>query len=104
VPKRPDLPGAGEKWWDWQMRAACRGQGTTLFFSNPGEPRRSRRRREQQAKIICQRCPVIDRCRDHAVRFAEPYGVWGGMSARDRDATSRVSDSCNESQRAAEVS
>jgi WhiB family transcriptional regulator, redox-sensing transcriptional regulator len=104
VPIRPNLPGAGEQWWDWQSKAACRGQGTALFFSNVEEPRPARRRREQQAKMICERCPVIDRCRDHALRFAEPYGVWGGMSALERIAAARNSDSPGERRRTAAVS
>jgi hypothetical protein len=29
-------------------------------------------------------CPVIDRCRDHALATNEPHGVWGGMSETDR--------------------
>ncbi len=40
--------------------------------------------REQKAKDVCGRCPVLAQCRSHALSVNEPYGVWGGMSAHDR--------------------
>ncbi|HAT1355015.1 TPA: WhiB family transcriptional regulator, partial [Corynebacterium striatum] len=36
------------------------------------------------AKAICNSCPVLELCREHALRSAEPYGVWGGMSESER--------------------
>ena len=38
----------------------------------------------QRAKEICHTCPAMIKCRTHAMRQREPYGVWGGMSERDR--------------------
>jgi WhiB family redox-sensing transcriptional regulator len=37
-----------------------------------------------QARAICNRCPVRDACREWAIRY-EPAGVWGGLSAEERD-------------------
>jgi len=34
---------------------------------------------------VCHRCPVLTACREHALRVAEPYGVWGGLSAEERE-------------------
>ena len=51
-----------------------------------GERGGSRRRRDERAKAICQDCPVLDECRDHALSTREPYGVWGGMSEEERRA------------------
>ncbi|MGA5536838.1 WhiB family transcriptional regulator [Mycolicibacterium nivoides] len=42
------------------------------------------RRREDAAKAICQACPVLARCRAHALSAPEPYGIWGAMTARER--------------------
>ncbi len=41
--------------------------------------------REEAAKRVCARCPVVMPCRAHALAVREPYGVWGGMSAAERD-------------------
>jgi WhiB family redox-sensing transcriptional regulator len=43
-----------------------------------------RQRREDAAKALCARCPVIEQCREHALRVQEPYGVWGGLSEAER--------------------
>ncbi|SEB68871.1 WhiB family transcriptional regulator [Rhodococcus koreensis] len=69
---------------DWQHRASCRGADTDIFFSPEGERGRVRARREQAAKQICDNCPVLAECRDHAFTTTEAYGIWGGMSETER--------------------
>ena len=49
-----------------------------------GERGRARAQRENRAKAICYTCPVLEQCREHALRVAEPYGIWGGMSESER--------------------
>lgn len=40
-----------------------------------------------QAKSICLiRCPVMERCRAWALASEQEYGVWGALSAKDREA------------------
>jgi WhiB family redox-sensing transcriptional regulator len=41
--------------------------------------------REAAAKVVCATCPVLHQCRIHALWAHEPYGVWGGLSERDRE-------------------
>lgn len=36
------------------------------------------------AKRVCLGCPVRRACLDEALKFAEPYGIWGGLTARTR--------------------
>ena len=72
--------------WDWQTQAACRGMDITVFFHPPDERNAARERRVSQAKAICQTCPSIDACRDHALQAREPYGIWGGLSEHERAA------------------
>ncbi len=55
-----------------------------MFFHPQGERGSTRQHREAEAKAVCQRCPVIDACRRHALQVAEPYGVWGGLSEEER--------------------
>ncbi|WP_072803869.1 WhiB family transcriptional regulator [Rhodococcoides yunnanense] len=70
--------------WQWQLDAVCRGSSSDIFFSPSGEGRTARRQREDQAKVLCGQCPVISQCRRFALAANEPFGVWGGMTARER--------------------
>lgn len=70
--------------WEWQQKGLCRQSNPEVFFHPEGERGPSRRRREARAIAICQECPVLQQCRDHALRVQEPFGIWGGMSESDR--------------------
>jgi hypothetical protein len=35
--------------------------------------------------VVCGGCPVLSQCRKHALSVREPYGIWGGLSRRERD-------------------
>ena len=83
-------PGAQDHHWDWQVSAACRGNPEP-FFHPYGEREPSRSRREAAAKAVCATCPVLERCREHALAAREPYGVWGGLSEEERDVLLRRS-------------
>ena len=72
--------------WDWRYEGACSGMDSSVFFHPDGERGRSRRRRDDGAKAVCATCPVIIRCREHALAVHEPYGVWGGMTEEERRA------------------
>ncbi|CAM3797621.1 WhiB family transcriptional regulator [Smaragdicoccus niigatensis] len=79
------LPGPNADLWDWQMRGSCRGLDSSVFFHPDGERGRARVQREMRAKEICRACPVLNQCRSHALRVAEPYGIWGGLSEAERE-------------------
>ncbi|MGV0635822.1 WhiB family transcriptional regulator [Mycolicibacillus trivialis] len=70
--------------WDWQLHGACRGADSSVFFHPDGERGTERLLREQRAKALCRTCPVLAECRAHALRVAEPYGIWGGLSESER--------------------
>lgn len=74
--------------WEWQLQAACRGVDTQVFFSPEAERGSRRLARERVAKAVCSTCPVMSTCRDHAIRMAEPFGVWGGLTPDERRALS----------------
>lgn len=63
---------------------------TVMFFHPEYERGPTRMRREAEAKAVCQRCPVIEQCRQHALQVHEPYGIWGGLSAEERKDQLRV--------------
>jgi len=79
------LPGPNADLWDWQLEGSCREEDTEVFFHPEGERGSARVRREQAAKAICARCPVIAACAAHSLAVREPYGVWGGLSEDDRE-------------------
>lgn len=70
--------------WQWQGDAACRGMASAVFFSPLGERGPRRRRREQRAREVCRGCPVLDDCAAFAVSTRQPFGVWGGLTERQR--------------------
>lgn len=58
---------------------------SSFFFHPDGERGPARARREAKAKAICQACPVLKMCREHALEVHEPYGIWGGLSESERE-------------------
>ncbi|HEY5834054.1 WhiB family transcriptional regulator [Streptomyces sp.] len=76
--------------WGWQAQAACRGMDSSVFFSPPDERGHARRQREQQAKAVCEACPVRTPCALFAVATNQPFGVWGGLTESDRNPDPRT--------------
>jgi WhiB family transcriptional regulator, redox-sensing transcriptional regulator len=68
----------------WHAEAACRRDEAGMFFAPSKEPTAARLAREEAAKRVCARCPVMLECREHALLQPEPYGVWGGLTAAER--------------------
>jgi WhiB family redox-sensing transcriptional regulator len=65
---------------DWQEQGACSGMESWVFF--PEE--RGNATQVQWAKRICRNCPVLETCRNWALSHGEKFGVWGGLSERER--------------------
>jgi WhiB family redox-sensing transcriptional regulator len=80
------LPGPMEHEWQWQRLGSCRGMDSAMFFHPDGERNPSRARRTARAKQVCAHCPVIQSCREFALRTREPFGVWGGLAETERNA------------------
>lgn len=78
------LPGRAEHHWLWQEDAACRELGSRLFFNDTGEQPQDRERRDTAAKEVCALCPVQRACLRHALKVGEPFGIWGGLTGRER--------------------
>jgi WhiB family redox-sensing transcriptional regulator len=78
------LPAVVAEEWDWQLKGSCRGVDSSLFFHTDNERGIARERRENRAKAICGSCPVLARCRQHALSAEEPYGIWGGLGETER--------------------
>lgn len=68
---------------DWMELASCQGY-EDLFFNEEDELKGTRRRKEAEAKELCDSCPVERKCREMAFDDPELYGVWGGLSENER--------------------
>jgi hypothetical protein len=51
--------------------------GPDLFFPERGQP-------TDEAKAVCQGCPVSHACFMFAIQSGEIFGIWGGMSGDQR--------------------
>jgi WhiB family redox-sensing transcriptional regulator len=68
--------GAGEE-PEWQERALCAQTDPEAFFPEKGGSTR-------EAKRICSGCDVRAECLDYALAHDERFGIWGGLSERER--------------------
>lgn len=69
----------------WQVRAACRGPQSAVFFPPSSFERKDEKdARETRAKEICATCPVRKPCLEYAIRIKEPHGIWGGLNEVER--------------------
>jgi WhiB family redox-sensing transcriptional regulator len=62
---------------DWQERALCAQTDPEAFFPEKGGSTR-------EAKRICAGCDVRAECLEYALTFDERFGIWGGLSERER--------------------
>ena len=61
----------------WQERANCLGVDPDLFFPERGAS-------TKEAKGVCHGCEVQPDCLEYALRHGEKFGIWGGLSERER--------------------
>ena len=80
VPDHIDYPGEDSTIAEedqWQERALCAQTDPEAFFPEKGGSTR-------EAKRICMGCEVRDECLDYALANDERFGIWGGLSERER--------------------
>lgn len=68
----PATPGA------WADQAACKGWGQDDFADDLPE------RPTQEARSRCAGCPVREDCLAFALAQREVWGLWGGLTTRER--------------------
>jgi len=74
--------GTGGESPDWRDGAACRHHDPDLFF--PEGIVGPAQRQADQAKQVCQPCPVRAPCLDFALRHGLAFGIWGGTTGEER--------------------
>ncbi|WP_028648526.1 WhiB family transcriptional regulator [Nocardiopsis sp. CNT312] len=65
----------------WTSRARCRGIDPDALFVQGAA--------QNRAKLICGGCPVRTECLSDALDNRVEFGVWGGMTERERRALLR---------------
>lgn len=61
----------------WQERALCAQTDPEAFFPEKGGSTR-------EAKRVCATCEVREECLEYALAHDERFGIWGGLSERER--------------------
>jgi WhiB family redox-sensing transcriptional regulator len=61
----------------WQDQALCAQTDPESFFPEKGGSTR-------EAKRICVGCEVKQECLEYALMQDERFGIWGGLSERER--------------------
>ena len=72
-----DLPDDAPPLGEWALLAACRGKSIDWFYPKSG-------RRPLQALKLCESCEVRSDCLEYALENHQHWGVWGGMTERQR--------------------
>ncbi len=74
-PSRQDFDDEGEL--GWQTDALCAQTDPEAFFPEKGGSTRD-------AKKVCGACNVRSQCLEYALANDERFGIWGGLSERER--------------------
>ncbi len=67
----------------WQERSLCAQTDPEAFFPEKGGSTR-------EAKKICTGCEVKAECLEYALANDERFGIWGGLSERERRRLKRL--------------
>jgi WhiB family transcriptional regulator, redox-sensing transcriptional regulator len=71
-----DIGTVAEPRIDWVSKARCRSTDPDeLFVSGKAQ---------RKAAVICRHCPVVGECLADALDNQMEFGVWGGMTERQR--------------------
>jgi WhiB family redox-sensing transcriptional regulator len=91
-PRPPSGP-AALRTATWLLEAACGGADSDLFF--PDDSRSEAR----EAKQLCAGCPVQPDCLEYSLAAGEEFGVWGGLTEKERHNIPRANRSRNNNAR-----
>lgn len=75
--RRTRPAGDDESGLSWQADALCAQTDPEAFFPEKGGSTRD-------AKKICTTCEVKSECLEYALQNDERFGIWGGLSERER--------------------
>lgn len=68
---------------EWRWEAACLDVGPSVFYPPSGQ-------RPVEAQVLCSGCGVRVECLEYALTNNQHWGVWGGLTERQRFAVKRA--------------
>lgn len=66
----------------WREDALCRGKDTNLFY--PEINIKGGKKQIADVQAICRLCRVSSDCLAYAINNKEEFGIWGGLTTKDR--------------------
>lgn len=66
----------------------CEKDPDLFFFEDELPTHMKPRVQANAAREICSQCPLSYECLEYALLADEPYGIWGGMTRKERVAIS----------------
>lgn len=69
----------------WRLDASCEGLDSDLFFVERGAS-------TIEARRVCAECRVMEECLVYALAKKEKFGIWGGLSERERRKIRTIDD------------
>lgn len=74
---RPPLEYRAGREHTWQDDGLCAQSDPDAFYPEKGA-------HNTDAKRVCKGCPVVEQCLEYALANDERFGIWGGLSERER--------------------
>ena len=68
---------------NWRLLAACQSFDPELFF--PVSSAGKSLEQVAEARAVCACCLVRRQCLAFALRTRQAHGIWGGLTAQERD-------------------
>lgn len=72
-----ELTAGADEEFAWHQHALCAQTDPEAFFPEKGGSTR-------EAKRVCSSCTVRSECLEYALAHDERFGIWGGLSERER--------------------
>ena len=73
---------------NWQDTGSCATEDPELFFPIGLHDTQT----EWRARNICRDCPVIMECLAYALANGEQFGMWGGLTEKERKNLDKTSE------------
>lgn len=68
---------------DWRDFAYCKGRNTNDFYPEFGV--KGAMDQVRKMKAFCRKCPVTLNCLQFAIENDEQFGIWGGLTPKERN-------------------
>jgi len=71
----------------WRLEAYCKGKKTDFFYPEIGT--KGAAEQVRSVKTLCALCSVSAECLQEAIANDEQFGIWGGLTPKERSKVRR---------------